>query len=65
MIRITEDEIVITGPNGSFTFQALGGPDDPIGLIGDGDLEMTAEEWQQLQYAFVNFSNTGSFDEEV
>lgn len=64
MLKITEDEIKITGKNGLFSFAALGGPEDPIGLIGNGDVELSADEWNEIQAAFVNFANTGYFDRE-
>lgn len=64
MIKITEDQIKISGPSGTFTFAALGGPEDAIGLIGNGDVELEPEEWSELQLAILNFSNSGYFDQE-
>lgn len=64
MLTISADEIKIKGENGRFTFAALDGPEDPIGLVGAGDVELTADEWNKLQMAFVNFNNTGYFDQE-
>lgn len=64
MIKITEDEIKIIGPNGKFSFAPLGGPEDPIGIVGTGDVELEPDEWSQLQLALLNFSNTGYFDQE-
>lgn len=64
MIKISEDDIKILGNDGKFTFSALGGPEDPINLAGTGDVELSADEWNQLQLAFVNFNNTGYFNQE-
>lgn len=49
---------------GKFSFAPLGGPEDPIGIVGTGDVELEPDEWSQLQLALLNFSNTGYFDQE-
>lgn len=49
MIYISKNRITISGPDGWFSFTALGGPEDLIGLIGNGEVELTTDEWNALQ----------------
>lgn len=73
MITISEDTILIEEhrKRATIRFTALGGPEDPIeatALDRDGDkvltFAMSREDVDRFQLAFVNFLNTGYFDQE-
>lgn len=67
MITIGEDKIAIEEHSREITFSATGGPEDPIEVRLTGSqvsITLHREDIEQFQLAFVNFLNTGYFDQE-
>lgn len=67
MITIHEDEIAIEERNREITFSATGGPEDPIEVWLTGSqvlITLYRSDVEQFQLAFINFLNTGYFDQE-
>ena len=67
MITIGEDKIAIEESSREITFSATGGQDDPIEVHLTGSqitITLYREDIEMFQMAFVNFLNTGWFDQE-
>lgn len=48
-----------------FRIEAMGGPEDKVRIDQHGGpIEISRKELDQLQYALLNFTNTGCFNQE-
>lgn len=64
-LRITDDEMEIGSERAPILFAATGGPDDPIEVqYGGLDFFMDRQDIDDFQKAFLNFLNTGFFNQE-